>query len=140
MAGLIGLDLAYRRSDLVRGLALWNTSYRSDGFARAMAESLVGILRLDGSETGMRAAVGAFLPVLAGRLSISAPPTCASASSRFEVGVSFATTTPLPSRRSQKSRSASITAGASHKGGVRINLGRLHRVDDSDGSLHVGPT
>jgi homoserine acetyltransferase len=48
MAGLIGLDLAYRRPDLVRGLALWVTSYRSDGFARALAESLVGILKLDG--------------------------------------------------------------------------------------------
>ncbi|MDB6087250.1 MAG: metX 2 [Gammaproteobacteria bacterium] len=71
MAGLIGLDLAYRRPDLVQGLALWVTGYRSDGFARAMAESLAGILKLDGGETGMRAAVGAFFPVLAGRKMIA---------------------------------------------------------------------
>jgi homoserine O-acetyltransferase len=71
MAGLIGLDLAYRRPDLVRGLALWVTSYRSDGFARALTESLVGILRLDGGEAGIRAAVAAFLPSLAGRKMIA---------------------------------------------------------------------
>jgi homoserine O-acetyltransferase len=71
MAGLIGLDLAYRQPDLVRGLALWVTSYRSDGFARALAESLVGILKLDSGATGIRAAVGAFLPALAGRKMIA---------------------------------------------------------------------
>jgi homoserine O-acetyltransferase/O-succinyltransferase len=71
MAGLIGLDLAYRRPELVQGLALWVTNYRSDGFARALTESLVGILQLDGSETGMRAAVGAFFPALAGRKMIA---------------------------------------------------------------------
>jgi homoserine O-acetyltransferase/O-succinyltransferase len=71
MAGLIGLDLAYRRPDLVAALALWVTSYRSDGFARALIESLAGVLRLDDGEKAMRAAVGAFFPVLAGRQMIA---------------------------------------------------------------------
>jgi pimeloyl-ACP methyl ester carboxylesterase len=72
MASLIGLDLARRAPDRVRGLALWVASYRSDGYARAIAEAVGGILNLDFGMASLRAAAAAFVPLLAGRQMIAA--------------------------------------------------------------------
>lgn len=67
MASLIGLDLARRAPDRVRGLALWVGSYRSDGYARAIAEAVGAILNLGLGRASLRAAAAAFVPLLAGR-------------------------------------------------------------------------
>lgn len=72
MASAIGLDLAFREPDIVGGLVLWVAGYRSDGFAQAVADAMISILRLDGTPQGMRAAVGTFLPAVMGRAMIAA--------------------------------------------------------------------
>lgn len=74
MASLVGIDLAYRFPDRVGALALWTGSYRSDGFARGISDSVGAVLDLDHSQAGFRAAAGAFLPALSGRAALADMP------------------------------------------------------------------
>lgn len=74
MASLVGIDLAFRFPDRVGALALWTGSYRSDGFARGISDSVGAVLGLDGGQAGFRAAAGAFLPALSGRAALAEMP------------------------------------------------------------------
>lgn len=74
MASLVGIDLAFRFPDRVGALALWTGSYRSDGFARGISDSVGAVLDLDRSQAGFRAAAGAFLPALSGRAALAEMP------------------------------------------------------------------
>ncbi|WCT72245.1 alpha/beta fold hydrolase [Sphingomonas naphthae] len=71
MASLIGIDLAYRYPDRIGALALWTGAHRSDGFVRGVADALRGVLALDQTPAGFRAAAAAFLPALYGRRTVA---------------------------------------------------------------------
>lgn len=67
MASLIGLELAYRRRQLLGSLVLWCGGFRCNGFGRAVAEMLREILQLPASPRREHAAVAALLPALVSR-------------------------------------------------------------------------
>ena len=72
MAGVVGLELASRRPERVRSLALWATGYRCGGYALATIDVLRAILTLDASPAGVRAGALALLPALVDRQLLAA--------------------------------------------------------------------
>ena len=64
MGAFLALDILAKRPELPRSMVVWAGGFRCDGFGRMVAGALADLLCLNDSPAGIRAAIGAFLPVM----------------------------------------------------------------------------